>query len=394
MRWQSVALTQTLLLFVVSTGSGQERSSCAELCRLDPTNVPPECICTGAAGGSGGAGSTLEMTADELLEAQRAYYAERMAPIDNYWVVVESNISPIEEVRYFEKEGTVDEPYFRMIPITELAKRETLANPESGDFERMAAEDPAAVLGAFADAYDIIAASPELNANTGGAASGLLGAFADGLRDAGAGIEEMNQEMEEAGEDAVFDQLGSLFYELWHRPGVRKQARWALYYPDRPTPAQRFGDLFFPIPQSMVAPEWVRQAVVGGAMRCTVVTLDGSFEWESDDGTPYTIERMEWWSSTPPAGGVVDVYAKMQVRMVTAAGGFQRSVIEQESDRYRADGPLIPHRTRRRFSGALTEIVEVVKHLQYNTGPPSQIEIAERTVNSIGAVSGADTSVP
>jgi hypothetical protein len=83
----------------------------------------------------------------------------------------------------------------------------------------------------------------------------------------------------------------------------------------------------------------------------------------------------------------------MEMRMVTAAG-FQRAVIEQETDRYRTDGPLIPHRTRRRFSGALTEIVEVVKHIQYNTGPPSQVEIAQRTVNSIGAASGADPSVP
>lgn len=95
MRWTLVALTPALLFLVASTASGQERS-CAELCRLDPATVPPECVCAGDVSiSSSSAESLLEMTAAELLEAEREYYSERMAPIDNYWVVVESNISPM-----------------------------------------------------------------------------------------------------------------------------------------------------------------------------------------------------------------------------------------------------------------------------------------------------------
>jgi hypothetical protein len=392
MRWQSVALTPVLLLLLVSAGLSQEKS-CVELCRLDPQNVPPGCVCAVAADGSGVATassrSPLEMTARELLEWEQAYYAERMAPIDNYWVVVKSNISPIAEVRYFEKEGTADGdlPYFRMVPPSELAQRETLASPDAGPAERMAAENPAALMDAYAQALDAIASNPEVNAETGGAASGLLGVLADGFRDVGIGIEEQEEQRRE---DEMED-LDNLFDDIigWSN-NMRSTLELALYYPDRQTPAQRFGDPFPVSPSSpQISPglsldDWVEEMEEDGeTIVCGVTKLNVPFDYENPDGTTYTIEHAERWY-----GKYATVYVRIEVRAVTAAG-FQRAVMERETDRYRDDGPLIPHRTRQRFSGALMEVVEEVKHLQSNTGPPSQVEIAQHTVGTMG-VPGAD----
>jgi len=390
MRWTLVALTPALLFLVASTASGQERS-CAELCRLDPATVPPECVCAGDVSiSSSSAESLLEMTAAELLEAEREYYSERMAPIDNYWVVVESNISPMAEVRYYEKEGTVDGdlPYFRMVPPKELAQRETLANPDAGPAERMAAENPASVLDAYAQAIDIIASNPEVNAETGGAASGLLGALADGFRDVGRGIEEQEEQDQEEEMDDLARQLWSSVVSVnlgwWDLP-----IEWAMYYPDGPTPAQRLGERF---PRRFPVPDFEELGVAAGGIWCSVTAARVPFDWEGPDGTAYTIEHAERWLSFRATGGPKLIYQRIEARTVTATG-FQRAVIEQETDRYRDDGPLIPHRTRRRIAGAFTEVLEVIKHVQSNTGPPTQVEIAEHTFGTVG-VPGARPSAP
>lgn len=394
MRCQPMALTPILLLLAATTASGQEKS-CEELCRIDPLDVPPECVCAGGAGGSGGTGSASEeMTADEVLEAERAYYAERMAGIENYWLVVESNISPMAEVRYFERIGPESPagempmmPTFRLVPNSELAQRETLENPDAGDAEKLAAEDPNAFLQAYADALDVIAA--ETAAETGGAATGLLGALADGMREAGGDIDEQKEQDERDEQHRWPADVRSLVMSLEGPLDRRRMVR-GIYHPDGSTTGERLRQR---TPLRGTVRQWQEETARlqgEGKIPCAVVSFEGPYEREIG-GTSYTIEDFEEWVCYPGGVGYVSTYVRIVARTVTAAG-FQRVTIEKESDYFRDSGPLIPHRVRQRVSGALTEVLELVRHVQHNTGPPSQAEIAQHTFSRVG-VPGARPTV-
>lgn len=394
--------------------------------------------------GAGGGSSVTDLDATRILAKMQADYEASIAGVDNYLVVEKINISPLPSIVYYEKvrdggpkgtaagkggagrtaksDGQADKPapaggrsYFRQVPPNELAQREAKANAAAAKTadakagaELMA--NPTAFLGALASGLDALGK---------GAGSGIVEEASSGLADALRKVQsDVTGQAQVDAMDAGDDQLGliSELLEIFNTTRVINEdrnargqalidARHSIYFPDRGTPEQRFYSVKAPYrlwfafdrkdryrifhqkdPKKVFIDQsdnnrLVQESIVpADGIKCVTVIRNEPIDFEYR-GITHTLEEGEAWvcfvrgDDSPP----LTVRIRATVRAL-GTNGFQRIVIDRETDDYRNAGPMrVPHRTRQRMTmdgKALPEIVKSIRRISVNEGPPTQAQIA------------------
>lgn len=309
--------------------------------------------------------------------------------------------------------------YFRQVPPNELAQREAKANAAAAKTadakagaELMA--NPSAFLGALASGLDALGK---------GAGSGIVEEASSGLADAlRTAQSDITGQAQEDAKDSGDEHLGliSELLEIFNKdrevyielppgvyqtpPGIRE--RYGIYFPDRGTPEQRFYSVNPPYRLSFHYPNVYRvdqgrikaerwgwkvvkkSQIPTDGVRCAIFIRNKPIDFEYR-GITHTLEEGEVWVAEDVkvnwGGARYSFHRPLMVRIkatVRALGtnGYQRIVIDRETDDYRKAGPMrVPHRTRQRMTmngKALPEIVKSIRKISVNEGPPTQAQIA------------------
>lgn len=424
-----------------SRGAGRPAEvDCVAQCRIDPLKAPAECDCMSAGKrrqpNAGGSPSAADLDPARILANMQADYEQSIAGVDNYLVVEKINISPLPSIVYYEKVhagpskktatskgeagktaagngGQADTPaagggrsYFMQVPPHELAQREAKASAAAArtadakaGAELMA--NPTAFLGALASGLDALGK---------GAGSGIVEEASSGLADALRKVQsDVTGQAQEDAKDSGDDQLGLisevlLFFDQRNR-AVRVHSRYGIYIPDRGTPEQRFYSVKDPYSiwfdygdggyryrikdHSKHPPQTVKRSdIPTEGVRCLIFIRNEPVDFEYQ-GITHTLEegevwvaealRKEWISHSSNFDRPLMVRIKATVRSL-GTNGYQRIVIDRETDDYRKAGPMrVPHRTRQRMTmdgKALPEIVKSIRRITVNEGPPTQAQIA------------------
>ena len=203
---------------------------CATACILKQTELPPDCDCKTieaaiAAAPSSGAPSFPDgfPSPSDLVYEAKAQYDARMADIENYYFVERSFIIPpagftmpgffqvpavvptMPVLRFFTGElGPDGEKRFKEVPPGELARQE--AEQQGGDAAALGA-DPAATMGAFADAFGVLANGMPNN-GAGGLAGGAAEFMSGVMKDMQAGLADQQASEDGFGGNGQSDGIG------------------------------------------------------------------------------------------------------------------------------------------------------------------------------------------
>jgi len=227
---------------------------CVVACLFKQKELPPQCNCKAVSLATGNTSGPVDSpfpnspsAARDLIYKAKAQYDARMADIEDYYFVEQSivdlpagNIMPgiqiplgpnqpttglagtgmpvgMPIVRFFTGELDADgEKRFKEVSPADLARMQQenasddpldqMSPQQKSDLEALS-QDPAAIYGAFADAYKIIAGNVPDNA-AGGLVGGLAGIVAGGLKEVEAGVAGQQNSADGFGGDGASDGLG------------------------------------------------------------------------------------------------------------------------------------------------------------------------------------------
>lgn len=408
-RLATVTVASILLLLTAPVAWAQDRQgtpplvNCDSICLLSPAQVPPECTCmlNGFWGGGAGGVDLDKLTAADVVGLERSLYVDRMAEIQNFWVIEHSNVAPMPTVQYWERNPPGVSPPFRLVPPREMQQHwiDTDPNltPDERAMSQAAAENPVALLTGIAGAVDMVAPALAAELPIGGALlEGKSAEVSAGLMEAAAGLSDhLAEEAKEQDEEfqKLMDETEHLFKDAKLGKGI--------YLPGLPfgtafwdgNPVVRFQYLREP-PSDGDEADWTALQGNGTVeVPCFVLSTTETIEVQGDDGT-YVIDSAERWVAPYWNGkeqSFVPVYLRMEVRR-----DLQRVVVSRETSEYAEMAAyhrsLIAKAIKDRIQGLSESLPEVRKKIEVggvNEGMPAQADVARITGGNVG-VPGAD----